>query len=145
MFTDTKKKKETSGIPTASLPDIVFLLLIFFLVTTTISLDKGINMTLPERGGEVKIRKENICNILINAQGQVLVDEEPVDIPLLRGTLEEKVEARGYEFDQEGKKVPLLIVSIKTDKETTYNTYIDVLDQVKLAGVTKISIAEPEQ
>lgn len=145
MFTDTKKKKETSGIPTASLPDIVFLLLIFFLVTTTISLDKGINMTLPERGGEVKIRKENICNILINAQGQVLVDEEPVDIPLLRNTLEEKVEARGYEFDQEGKKVPLLIVSIKTDKETTYNTYIDVLDQVKLAGVTKISIAEPEQ
>ncbi len=140
MFTNIRKKKETSGIPTASLPDIVFLLLIFFLVTTTIDLDKGIRLTLPDRGGEVKIRSENICNILINAQGLVMVDEEPVEIPLLRDTIEEKVKARGYD----ASNAPILIVSIKPDKETAYNTYIEVLDQVKLAGATKISIAEPE-
>ena len=74
MLTDNKRKKDAGGIPTASLPDIVFLLLIFFLVTTTIDMDKGIDMTLPERGGEVKIRKQNITNVLINAQGQVLVE-----------------------------------------------------------------------
>ena len=140
MFTNIRKKKETSGIPTASLPDIVFLLLIFFLVTTTIDMDKGINLTLPDRGGQIKIRKENICNILINAQGLVMVDEEPIEIPLLRDTIEEKVKARGY--DASG--APILIISIKPDKETAYNTYIEVLDQVKLAGATKISIAEPE-
>ncbi len=141
MLTDRRKKRDLGGIPTASLPDIVFLLLIFFLVTTTIDLDKGIDMQLPERGGEVKIRKENICNVLVNAQGQVLVDEEPVEIPLLREEIEDKIKARGY--DAEGK--PILIVSIKTDQKTKYNTYIEVLDQIKLAGAKRISIAEPEK
>lgn len=140
MLTEKKKKHEGSGIPTASLPDIVFLLLIFFLVTTTIDMDKGINLTLPDRGGQVKVRKQNICNVLINAQGQVLVDEEPVEIPLMRETLVEKAKARGY--DAEGN--PILIISIKPDRATPYNVYIEVLDQVKLAGITKISIAEPE-
>jgi biopolymer transport protein ExbD len=140
MFTDRKKKRDDGGIPTASLPDIVFLLLVFFLVTTTIDMDKGIDMTLPDRGGQVRVRKQNICNILINAAGQVLVDDEPVEIPLLREILAEKVEARGY--DTEGK--PILIVSIKTDKKTPYNTYIEVLDRVKMANVIRISIAEPE-
>jgi biopolymer transport protein ExbD len=115
--------------------------MIFFLITTTIDLDKGINLTLPEKGGEVKIRKENICNILINAQGQVLVDEEPVELPLLKEEIQGKVKERG--IDSEG--VPILIVSIKTDRETSYNTYIEVLDQIKLAGVKRISIAEPEK
>jgi len=141
MLTDKKRKKDIGAIPTASLPDIVFLLLIFFLVTTTIDMDKGIDMTLPERGGEVKIKKQNITNILINAQGQVLVDEEPVEIPLLRESIVEKVKARGY--DTQG--VPILVISIKTDKKTPYNTYIEVLDQIKLAGVKRISIAEPEK
>ena len=141
MLTEKKRKKDTGAIPTASLPDIVFLLLIFFLVTTTIDMDKGIDMTLPEKGGQVKIKKQNITNILINAQGQVLVDEEPVEIPLLREAISEKVKARG--FDAQG--IPILVISIKTDKKTTYNTYIEVLDQVKLAGAKRISIAEPEK
>ncbi|MBC8204896.1 biopolymer transporter ExbD [bacterium] len=140
MFTDKKKKKGESQIPTASLPDIVFLLLIFFLVTTTIDLDKGIDLTLPEKGGEVKVRSENISNVLINATGQILIDEEPVEVPSIREVVEDKIQARGFGAD--GK--PILIVSIKTDRETDYNTYIEVLDQIKLAGATKISIAEPE-
>ncbi|MBC8279079.1 MAG: biopolymer transporter ExbD [FCB group bacterium] len=141
MLTEKKRKKDHGAIPTASLPDIVFLLLIFFLVTTTIDMDKGIDMTLPEKGGQVKIKKQNITNILINAQGQVLVDEEPVEIPLLRESIADKVKARGY--DTQG--VPILVISIKTDKKTPYNTYIEVLDQVKLAGAKRISIAEPEK
>lgn len=140
MLTEKKKKHEESGIPTASLPDIVFLLLVFFLVTTTIDMDKGINMTLPDRGGQIKVKKQNICNVLINAQGQILVDEEPVELPLLRDFLAEKVSARGV--DAQG--VPLLIISIKTDRETSYDIYIDVLDKAFLAGAKRISIAEPE-
>jgi len=140
MLTEKKKQHGSGGIPTASLPDIVFLLLVFFLVTTTIDMDKGINMTLPDRGGQVRIKKQNICNVLINAQGQVLVDEEPVELPLLRDVLAEKVEARGV--DAEGK--PILIISIKTDRQTPYETYVDVLDKAFLAGATRISIAEPE-
>jgi biopolymer transport protein ExbD len=137
-----RKKQRSSEIPTSSMADIAFLLLIFFLVTTTIDMDKGINLTLPEKGGqEVKIKKGNIANLLVNEAGQVLLDDEPIDINDIQRIIKQKIEEKGY--DNEGK--PLLIVSIKTARETDYNTYIQVLDQVKLAGATKISIAEPEK
>ncbi|MFH1863025.1 MAG: biopolymer transporter ExbD [bacterium] len=137
-----KKKERKPFIPTSSMADIAFLLMIFFLVTTTIDMDKGINLTLPEKSGaEVKIKKGNIASLLINATGQVLLDDEPVDIVQLKDIIKRKIEEKGY--DNEGK--PVLIVSIKTARETNYDTYIQVLDQVKIAGATKISIAEPEQ
>ena len=137
-----KRKKRESNIPIASMADIAFLLMVFFLVTTTIDLDKGINLTLPEKGGEqVKIKKGNIANLLVNAQGQVLLDNEPIEVLQIQEIIKQKIEEKGY--DPEGK--PNLIVSIKTARETDYNTYIQVLDQVKLAGATKISIAEPEK
>lgn len=137
-----KKRKRESEIFTASMADIAFLLMIFFLMTTTIDMDKGINLTLPEKGGEqVKIKKGNIANLLVNAAGQVLLDDEPVEIDQIQEIVRQKIEEKGY--DNEGK--PILIVSIKTARETDYNTYIQVLDQVKVAGATKISIAEPEK
>jgi biopolymer transport protein ExbD len=141
MLTEKKKKRE-SIIPTASMADIAFLLLVFFLVTTTIDMDKGINLTLPEKGGQqVKIKKGNIANLLVNAAGQVILDDKPIEIAQIREVIKQKIEDKGY--DKEGK--PILIVSIKTARETNYNAYIQVLDQVKLAGATKISIAEPEE
>lgn len=137
-----KKKKRFPEIPSASLADIAFLLMIFFLVTTTMDLDKGINLTLPEKGGEqVKIKKGNIANLLVNAEGQVLLDNEPIELSQIRDVIKQKIDEKGY--DNEGK--PVLIVSIKTARETKYDTYIQVLDQVKIAGATKISIAEPEK
>ena len=61
--------------------DIAFLLLIFFLVTTTIDTDKGLGIVLPPPGDmEIEIRKENILNCLINSQGKVLLDEEPTNV-----------------------------------------------------------------
>jgi biopolymer transport protein ExbD len=137
-----KRRIRVGGeIPTASLPDIVFMLLIFFLVTTTIDLDKGIPMVLPDRGGEFKVNPENISNVLINAQGQVLIDDEPAEIHQIRDIIKSKVESRG--MDPDGK--PKLIVSIKTERSTSYDDYITVLDEVKRAGATKISIAEPSK
>ena len=98
-------------------------------------------MTLPERGaGLARINPENISNILINAQNEVLLDNEPVLIPEIMERVRTRVEDRG--LDKDGK--PLLVVSIKTERGTSYNTFIEVLDQVKRSGATKISIAEPE-
>jgi biopolymer transport protein ExbD len=127
-------------IPTGSLPDIVFMLLIFFLVTTTIDMDKGIPMLLPDRGGQFKVNPENISNVLINAQGQILIDDELAEIHQVRDIITAKVQSRG--LDADGK--PKLIVSIKTERSTSYDNYINVLDEIKRSGATKISIAEPE-
>ena len=59
-----KKRRFKGGeIPTSSMADIAFLLLIFFLVTTTIDMDKGLGMVLPAEGEEIEINKKNILNL----------------------------------------------------------------------------------
>ena len=71
-------RRSAPEVNAGSMADIAFLLLIFFLVTTTIDTDKGLGIVLPPPGDmEIEIRKENILNCLINSQGKVLLDEEP--------------------------------------------------------------------
>lgn len=128
------KKRVTPGeIPTASMADIAFLLLIFFLVTTTIDMDKGLGQVLPPKGEQMEVPKKNLSNLLINARGEVLIDNEPVQIRDLRRRVQEKLAAND-----------LLIFSVKTHPRTKYQSYIDVLDALKQAKATRISIAEPD-
>ena len=60
-----KRKRKVDEVNSSSMADIAFLLLVFFLVTTTISMDKGINIVLPADGEQKEIPKTNITNILI--------------------------------------------------------------------------------
>ena len=78
--------------------------------------------------------KKNICNIWVNAAGAILINlEEEVPLNLLRGKIEARIEANEK-----------LIISLKADEETPYENFIAVLDEVKLAGADKISLASPE-
>lgn len=129
-----KKRNREVEIPSASLADIAFLLLIFFLVATTIDVDKGLDLTLPEMGQTKEIPKKNITNLLINDAGQILLDNEEVQVGEVDDIIRDKLLANDK-----------LIVSVKTDRKTKYNIYIKVLDQLKKAGATRISIAEPEE
>jgi biopolymer transport protein ExbD len=139
-----KKQAAEPEIPTAAMPDIVFMLLIFFLVTTTIQSDKGVPLTLPEYSEdqpETKLKKDMVLNILISNQGDIMVDEEVIGTRSeLLGRIRNSLEEKGKDADGKYKK----IVSIKTQDGTFYEDYIYVLDQVKESGASKISIAEPE-
>ena len=105
-------------IPTGSMADIAFLLLVFFLVTTTIDTDKGLGIVLPPAGDvEIEIQKKNILNCLINSQGKVLLDEEPTDIDQIGRIVKNML----------GKN-PLLIVSVKAHPKTAYSDYVRVID-----------------
>ncbi len=128
-----KRKKGGVEINSSSMADIAFLLLIFFLVTTTVDTDKGLSLVLPEKGQQMEMRKKNIANLLINAGGQVMLNEEPVPVP--------QVKQRVRLMLQEN---PLMVISVKTDAKTKYDVFIDVIDQLKQANATRISIAEPE-
>lgn len=141
MLVEKKRKRSAGILDAGSMADISFLLLIFFLVTTTMDTDKGIPMVLPERGGEAKINPKNITKVLVNDIGDILFDNKIVTDADLQELLESRIKERGY--DSDGK--PKLIVSIKTDRNTDYERYITVLDIVKESGATKISIAEPEK
>ena len=129
-----KRKRITlKQIPSASMADIAFLLLVFFLVTTTISMDKGIGQVLPAIGEVLEVNPKNITKVLVNATGQVLHDEELIPLNQLRAKIRNMLA-------QNDK----LIVSVKTHPQTKHQVYIDVLDQLKQAGATRISIAEPD-
>lgn len=130
-----KKKQRDVEIPSASLSDIVFLLLIFFLVTTSIDTEKGLDLVLPPFDSkEVKINPKNITNLLINASGQALLDGEVIEIREISKIIREKI------LENE-----LLIISVKTDRETKYDVYVHVLDQLKKAEAKRISLAEPDE
>ncbi|MBC7187831.1 MAG: biopolymer transporter ExbD [Calditrichaeota bacterium] len=133
MMLVERRKERKLEIPQASLSDIVFLLLTFFLLTTTIDVDKGIGLALPPKGETKEVRKENIANLLINASGQVMLDKQPIEVKMIREAIKTRLAER-----------PQLIVSVKTDRRTPYEVFIAVLDQVKQAKAPRISIAEPE-
>ena len=127
-----KKRRFKGGeIPTSSMADIAFLLLIFFLVTTTIDMDKGLGMVLPAEGEELEINKKNILNCLINSTGNVLLGGEGVEIKNLSKTIRQKI----AENDK-------LVISVKAHKASSYKDYVRVIDQLKQATATRISIAE---
>ena len=118
-------------IPTGSMADIAFLLLVFFLVTTTIDTDKGLGIVLPPAGDvEIEIQKKNILNCLINSQGKVLLDEEPTEVEQINRIVKKRLSQN-----------PLLIVSVKAHPKTIYSDYVRVIDQLKIANAKKISIA----
>jgi biopolymer transport protein ExbD len=120
-----KKKKAPVEIPTSSMADISFLLLLFFLVTTTIDVDTGIDLVLPpwvENAEQVQVKSENIANILVNEVGDVLIDEKIYGVPQIKAEIISRIKANSK-----------LIISYKTVRDTPYKIYIDVMDQLKLA------------
>ena len=119
-------------INSSSMSDIAFLLLVFFLVTTTISLDKGISLILPAEGNELEVNRKNITSILINDKGKVLMDDNPIKINQIKSKATKKIASNNN-----------IIFSVMTHKNTKYEDYILVLDQLKQANATKISIANP--
>ena len=127
-----KQRRPMQEINSSSMADIAFLLLVFFLVTTTISMDKGISLVLPSEGNELEVNRKNIVNILMNESGKVLFDNKPTKVNAIRGMVERKLSGN-----------PNLIFSVQTHPRTKYQDYLNVLDQLKEAKATKISIANP--
>ena len=126
------QRRDLQEINSSSMADIAFLLLVFFLVTTTISMDKGISLVLPAEGNELEVNKKNIVNILVNESGKVLIDDKPILIKNMSSSIEKLI-----------AKNPNLIFSVQTHPLTKYQIYIKVLDQLKSAKASKISIANP--
>lgn len=125
-------------IPTASMADIAFLLIVFFLVTTTMNQDKGLSLHLPPIGESKEVKQKNICNVWINENDEIAFFEND-NLKLIQfSDLKQQIMMRLASNDK-------LIISLKAERDATYRMFVDVLDELKLAGATRISIAEPEQ
>jgi biopolymer transport protein ExbD len=125
------------GIPeinAGSMADIAFLLLIFFLVTTTIDSDKGLQILLPPKteGPVVKPLKRNVLNVLVNGNDQLLVRGEIASLRDLTDLV--KVHVDNFDRNKEYSVSPeKAIVSIKNDRGTSYAMYIKVQNELKRA------------
>lgn len=128
-----KRKSKGAEIPTSSMADIAFLLLLFFLVATVIDVDTGIGLTLPEyippdEIENVEVSKDRMAAILINENGDILLDGQQTSVFQIKDKLKPRIVSK---IDLPSNKK--LIVSVKTDRKTQYNRYIQALDQIKLA------------
>ena len=128
------RDRMNNEINAGSMADIAFLLLIFFLVTTTIAEDKGILVKLPPWSDEepdiTKLKERNVFSVLVNANNELLVREEPARIGELRERAKEFIMNPSNRPDlAEGPKNA--IISLKNDRGTDYDTYLAVYNELK--------------
>jgi len=125
-----KRKRKVDEVNSSSMADIAFLLLVFFLVTTTISMDKGINIILPAEGSNKDVNTEDIINVVLAADGSIVFDEKVKNIYEIKSLVENEI-----------RKNKNMIFSIKTSTRADYQDYVALLDEFKKAKAKKISIA----
>lgn len=144
-------KRAAPEVNAGSMADIAFLLLIFFLVTTTIEKDKGILRSLPPiDDSEVEppiIKQKNLFTVLINRNNQLLVEDEQMELKDLRKAAIEFLD-NGGDTNAEGQRCDYCrgkrsssssdhpdkaIISMKHDRETSYDKYIEVQNELVAA------------
>ncbi|MDA9069890.1 biopolymer transporter ExbD [Algibacter sp.] len=138
-------KRAAPEVNAGSMADIAFLLLIFFLVTTTIETDSGINRKLPpmeDSDEDVIIKQKNIFTVLLNGKDQLLVEDNIMELKDLREAAREFLDNGGDGSCNycQGKKDPSssdnpdkAIISLKNERETSYKTYIAVQNELVAA------------
>ena len=141
-------KRSAPEVNAGSMADIAFLLLIFFLVTTTIETDSGLNRKLPPMEDQVDppiIREKNIFTVVVNKNDQLLVEEELTEIKDLRslavsfldnggGVGEESCDYCQGERDESSSDNPdKAIISLKNNRETSYKVYIAIQNELVAA------------
>jgi len=142
-------KREIPEVNAGSMADIAFLLLIFFLVTTTMDSDTGLARTLPpivpeDQPPPPPIKDRNVFRVLLNSQNQLLVGGEPMDISELREAAKEFIENPARKEDLPEFKeipVPLLgvvevskgVISLQSDRQTEYQAYLMVQNELAAA------------
>lgn len=128
--------RTTTTVNAGSMADIAFLMLIFFLTTTTIETDKGLSQTLPdpclEKDCTTDIAQRNLLAISINKDGQYLVNQKLIDFEELSQEIIDFVSNKD-ELISMPVTPDKAIVNIELSRELDYESYIKVLDGVKQA------------
>lgn len=129
--------RSTPEIPNASMADIAFLLLTFFLVTTTISNDRGLSIQLPpppeKQQDNVKIQEHNMFKIQVNSSDALLVEGNPMpDVSGLKDDIMKFIMNKGND-PLSSDSPEKAIVSFKTDRGTSHKRFVEILDIIQQA------------
>ncbi len=128
-----KRHKKEVEIAIVNLVDVIFILLIFFIMTTTFSKETGLDITKPAAGSAAQLEKENIM-VGVSKQGTIHLDERQVDLPMLQAILRREM--------AEDAERAVVIVS---DRDANMGVVVDVMDECNQAGVKKVSVAANQE
>lgn len=134
-----RKAKVSDEIPTASMADIAFLLLVFFLTTTVFNEERGLPIVLPEQSEEQDVSPKNLIFFIVQPDGRVVVrrgeseQEQTISYDQVEGILRTELAANAN-----------LIAAIQTHPDAPYRAMVNVLDEVKMSGAERISLQELE-
>ncbi len=148
-----RKKRGMPGINSSSTADIAFMLLIFFLTTTSMDTDKGLARRLPpppdpnvKQQDNIKVKERNVLQVRINKDNQLMVGSEYLEISQLRAKAKEFIANPNDDAnlpEKHVKSIPLLggdcmvtenhVISVTNDVGTSYQAYIDVQNELVAA------------
>ena len=124
-----KKTKISTEIPTSSMPDIVFMLLLFFMVTTVFRQFSGLPLELPTAKKILKLEaKKNVTNIWANAEGEISIDDKIVRTnDIAKIIYQKRVEN------------PKIVISLKMDRGANMGDVTDIQEELREADALKIN------
>ena len=129
MLRKRRKQQEDAGIDLTPMLDIVFIMLIFFIVTTSFIKETGIEVNRPNAATAVRDERGNNL-IAITANDEIWIDKRRIELRAVRANVE-RLKAENPEGS----------VIIQADKESKNGLLVETMDQVRLAGVQNVSIA----
>lgn len=129
LFSVTRKTRRQLSVDIAPLMDMVFILLIFFIVTSTFTRETGVDVSKPKAQSASEVQKESIM-IAITRSGTIHVNERQVNLKGLEDVLRQML------LKNPGREVVVI-----ADKESNTGVMVSVIDAANLAGTKKVSIA----
>jgi biopolymer transport protein ExbD len=129
-----KKANIGQNIPTSSMADIAFLLLVFFMVTTIFKLEDGLPVEMPKAEAGVKVPRERVAHIWIDRFDRISINDNLMDTTQIEPVIYAKL-----------LENPSLIVAFNVDKQTQFEIVNAVMEALKKANATRVSFtADPE-
>ena len=128
LYSKFRSEDEAQNVDMTPLIDMVFILLIFFIVTSVFQKDKGMDIERPSQQSAGQVKKDNIL-IALTEEGDIRVDGKAISFNSLRAYVAKKVKLRD---------IPIVIMA---DKDADIGELADVMDECKVAGAKKISLA----
>ncbi|MFH1681463.1 MAG: biopolymer transporter ExbD [Candidatus Eisenbacteria bacterium] len=120
--------KGFSKVPTSSMADIAFLLLVFFMTTTIFRMEDGLPVELPKAAATKQFPREKLAHIWVDSKGQISINDKLVDVRSIQPLILKKLQLN-----------PALVVAFNTDKRISYSIMSDIMEELKQVNATKVS------
>ena len=136
-----KRRRVIDEIPLASLPDLAFLLLIFFITTSIFAVEQGLPLVLPsaQRSPRISVEPHQVFRIQGRANGTITVDGKPAQMEDVTRLLRMRNDAETSQGRSE------LIVIIETHRDAPYSLMVGILDRVRAANSRRVALQVLEE